>query len=50
MGKKNCQNSDKLRYGFNKNDIMLMYLLSIYIKPIILSLFKIDTLKAHSIV
>ena len=49
MGKK-CQNSDKMSYGFNKNDIMLMPLLYIYKKPIILSLFKIDTLKAHSIV
>ena len=39
-----------MSYGFNKNDIMLMPLLYIYKNPIILSLFKIDTLKAHSIV
>ena len=31
--------------GFIKNDIMFMYLLYIYKKPIILSLFKTDTLK-----
>ena len=29
---------------FLKNDIMFMHLLCIYKKPIILSLFKIDTL------
>ena len=39
-----CQNSDYFGYCFVKNDIMLMYLLCIYKKPIILSLFKIDTL------
>ena len=38
-----CQNSDYFGYCFVKND-MLMYLLCIYKKPIILSLFKIDTL------
>ena len=31
--------------GFIKNGIMFMYLLYIYKKPIILSLFKTDTLK-----
>ena len=39
-----CQNSDKFYYSFIKNDIMFLYLLYIYKKPIILSLFKIDTL------
>ena len=39
-----CQNSDKFCCSFIKNDIMFMYLLYIYKKPIILSLFKIDTL------
>ena len=39
-----CQNSDCFRYRFIKNDIMFMHLLCIYKKPIILSLFKIDTL------
>ena len=44
-GKKTfCQNSDKFCCSFIKNDIMFMYLLYIYKKPIILSLFKIDTL------
>ena len=38
------QNSGKFGYCFIKNDIMFMYLLRIYKKPIILSLFKIDTL------
>ena len=36
-----CQNSDKFGYSFIKNDVMFMYLLCIYKKPIILSLFKI---------
>ena len=46
-GKKTfCQNSDKFGYNFIKNDIMFMYILCIYKKKhIILSLFKIDTLK-----
>ena len=39
-----CQNNDYFRYRFIKNDIMFMHLLCIYKKPIILSLFKIDTL------
>ena len=39
-----CQNSDKFGYSFIKIDIMFMYLLCIYKKTIILSLFKIDTL------
>ena len=39
-----CQNSDKFGYSFIKTDIMFMYLLCIYKKTIILSLFKIDTL------
>ena len=39
-----CQNSDEFGYSFIKNDIMFMYILSIYKKNIILSLFKIDTL------
>ena len=39
-----CRNSDYFRYRFIKNDIMFMHLLCIYKKPIILSLFKIDTL------
>ena len=39
-----CQNSDKFGYSFIKNDIMFMYLLYIYKKLIILSLFNIDTL------
>ena len=39
-----CQNSDKFGYSFIKNDIMFVYLLCIYKKPIILRLFKIDTL------
>ena len=44
-GKKSFyQNSGKFGYSFIKNDIMFMYLLCIYKKPIILSLFKIDTL------
>ena len=38
------QNSGKFGYGFIKNDIMFMYLLFIYKKTIIFSLFKIDTL------
>ena len=38
------QNSGKFGYSFIKNDIMCMYLLNIYKKPIILSLFKFDTL------
>ena len=38
-----CQNSYKFDW-FIKNDIMLMYLLSTYKKPTILTLFKIDTL------
>ena len=38
-----CQNSDKFGYSFIKND-MFMYLLCIYKKLIILSLFNIDTL------
>ena len=38
------QNSDKFGCSFIKNDIMFMYLLCIYKKPIILSIFKIDTL------
>ena len=39
-----CQNSNYFRYRFIKNGIMFMHLLRIYKKPIILSLFKIDTL------
>ena len=39
-----CQNSDKFGNSFIKNDVMFMYLLCIYIKPVILGLFKIDTL------
>ena len=39
-----CQNSDKFGYSFIKNDTMFMYLLCIYKKIIVLSLFKIDTL------
>ena len=38
------QNSDYLGYCFIKNDIMFMYLLCVYKKPIILSLLKIDKL------
>ena len=37
-------NNDKFGYSSIKNDIMFMYLLCIYIKTIIFSLFKIDTL------
>ena len=37
-------NNDKFGYSSIKNDIMFMYLLYIYIKTIIFSLFKIDTL------
>ena len=45
IGKKAfCQNSNKFCYSFIKNVIMFMYLLYIYKKAIILSLFKIDTL------
>ena len=40
----NKKYSDYFGYHFIKNDIMFMYLLCIYKKPIILSLFKIDTL------
>ena len=40
-----CQNSDKFGYSFTKNDITFMYLLGIYKKIIILSLFNVDTLK-----
>ena len=44
-GKKTfCQNSDKFGYSFVKNDVTFMYLLCIYKKVIILSLFKIYTL------
>ena len=39
-----CQNSYKFGYSFIKNDIIIMYILCIYKKTIILSLFKIDTL------
>ena len=39
-----CHNSYNFGYSFIKNDIMLMYILCIYKKPIVLSLFKIDTL------
>ena len=39
-----CQNSDEFGYSFIKNDTMFMYLLCIYKKIIVLSLFKIDTL------
>ena len=39
-----CQSSDKFCCSFIKNDTMFMYLPYIYKKPIILSLFKIDTL------
>ena len=39
-----CQNSDYFGYCFIKNDIMFMYLLRIYKKPIILSLFQTVTL------
>ena len=44
MEKTFCQNSDYFGYRFIKNDIMFTYFLCIYKKPIILSLFKIDTL------
>ena len=44
MEKTFCQNSDYFRYRFIKNDFMFMHLVCIYKKPIILSLFKIDTL------
>ena len=44
MEKTFYQNNDKFSYSFIKNDIMFMYLLYIYKKPIILSLFKIHTL------
>ena len=40
-----CDHSDYFGYRFIKNNIMFMYLLCIYKTPIILSLFKIDTLK-----
>ena len=43
-GKKICQNSDCFGYCFIKNDILFIYFLCIYKKPIILSLFEIDTL------
>ena len=39
-----CENSDKFGYSFVRNYIMFMYLRYIHRKPIILSLFKIDTL------
>ena len=39
-----CQNSDKFGCSFIKNGIMFMYVLYIYTKPTILSLFKVDTL------
>ena len=38
------QNSDKFGYSFIKSDIMFMYLLCIYKKLVILTLFKTDTL------
>ena len=38
------QNSNRFGYSFIKNDIMFMYVLCIYKKNIILSLFKIDKL------
>ena len=38
------QNSDKFGYSFIKNYIVFMYLLCIYKKFIILSLFKFDAL------
>ena len=41
---KNYQNSDNFGHSFIKNDIMFMYLLCIYKKSIIVSLFKIDIL------
>ena len=44
MEKTFCQNSDYFGYRFIKNDIMFMYSLCIYKKPIILSLSKIHTL------
>ena len=39
-----CQNSGKFGYSFIKNNIMFMYILCIYKKTIILSLFKTDIL------
>ena len=39
-----CQNSNYFGYSFIKNDILFMYLLCIYKKPVILSLFKLDIL------
>ena len=39
-----CRNSDNFGYNFIKNDIRFMYLLCIYKKLIILSLFNVDTL------
>ena len=39
-----CQNSDKYGYSFIKNNIMFTYILYIYKKIIMLSLFKINTL------
>ena len=44
MEKKNFQNSDKFGYSFIKSEIMFMYLLCIYKKLIILSIFNIDSL------
>ena len=46
-----CQNSYKFGYSFIKNDIMFMFMyllciLCIYKNPIILSLFKVDTLNS----
>ena len=41
MEKTFCQNSNYFGFRFIKNDIMFMYLICIYKKPIILSLFKI---------
>ena len=38
------QSNDKFGYSIIKNDIMFMYILCIYKKTIISSLFKIDTL------
>ena len=44
MEKTFYQNSDKFSYSLIENDVMFMYLLCLYKKSIIVSIFKIDTL------
>ena len=39
-----CQNSNYFGCSFIKNDILFMYFLCIYKKPVILSLFRLDIL------